>query len=52
MLCVLLGICSFISMIWFYAKFEWEWAEQDFMWPIMGWNEETPDAEGYVETTG
>jgi len=44
--------CLMSSLIVFYAKFEWEWAEQAFGWPIMGWNEETPDYVGYTEPPG
>lgn len=50
--CCLAGVLHFCAFILFYYKFEWEFAEADFGWPIMGWNEETPDTEGYTETTG
>lgn len=46
------GVLHFCAFILFYYKFEWEFAEADFGWPIMGWNEETPDYDGYTETTG
>ncbi|XP_066934914.1 uncharacterized protein [Clytia hemisphaerica] len=50
--CSVAGGLHFCSFILFYYKFEWEFAEADFGWPIMGWNEETPDTDGYIETTG
>lgn len=50
--CGLAALCFFTSLVLFYLKFEWEFAEQKFGWPIMGWNEETPDKPDYIETVG
>ena len=50
--CGMASLCLFTSLILFYLKFEWEFAEQKFGWPIMGWNEETPDKPDYIETVG
>ena len=49
---VILGACYFTSLVLFYLKFEWEILESSFGWFVMGWNEETPDTDDFIETPG